>query len=305
MSLTSREFPIMRYKIFHATTYNYAQTVSLLPHMVRLRPRCDVMQKLLNFQLDIDPKPANLSEIVDLDGNAIAQVWFDQPTHHLTVQASSEVETYCDNPFNYLLEPWAARLPIDYPASYLTQLQSYINSGQAYGQSIGQSICDPIAMQLAQELRHDSQDWVVTFLGNLNQRLYGECRYILREDGAPMPAGLTWSRKEGSCRDLTVLFMEVCRSVGLAARFVSGYQEGDLDSTERDLHAWAEVYLPGAGWRGYDPTHGLAVSDRHIAIAASALPIYTAPIAGKLKSGNVHASIEFSLSIQKIDTQHE
>ncbi|WP_019498199.1 transglutaminase family protein [Pseudanabaena sp. PCC 6802] len=290
----------MRYKIFHATTYSYAQTVSLLPHMLRLRPRCDIMQKLLHFQLDIDPEPANLSQIVDLDGNAIAQIWFEQPTQYLTVQASSEVETYCDNPFNYLLEPWATRLPIDYPASYLTQLQPYLNSGQAYGQSIGQSICDPIATQLAQELRHDSQDWVVTFLGNLNQRLYEECRYVIREEGAPMPAGLTWSRKEGSCRDLTVLFMEVCRAVGIPARFVSGYQEGDLDSTERHLHAWAEIYLPGAGWRGYDPTHGLAVSDRHIAIAASALPIYTAPITGKLKSGNVSSSIEFSLSIQKI-----
>jgi transglutaminase-like putative cysteine protease len=155
-------------------------------------------------------------------------------------------------------------------------------------------------MQLAQELRHDSQNWVVTFLSNLNERLYEECRYIIREEGAPMPASITWSRKEGSCRDLTVLFMEVCRAAGIGARFVSGYQEGDLDSTERHLHAWAEVYLPGAGWRGYDPTHGLAVSDRHIAIAASALPIYTAPITGKLKSGNVHASIEFTLSIQKI-----
>jgi transglutaminase-like putative cysteine protease len=290
----------MRYKIFHTTSYSYAQTVSLLPHMLRLRPRCDVMQRLLHFQLDIDPKPTNLSEMIDLDGNAIAQVWFDRPTHHLAVQASSEVETYCDNPFNYLLEPWATQLPIDYPASYLTQLQSYLNSGQAYGQSIGQSIVDPIAMQLAQELRHDSQNWVVTFLSNLNERLYEECRYIIREEGAPMPASITWSRKEGSCRDLTVLFMEVCRAAGIGARFVSGYQEGDLDSTERHLHAWAEVYLPGAGWRGYDPTHGLAVSDRHIAIAASALPIYTAPITGKLKSGNVHASIEFTLSIQKI-----
>jgi transglutaminase-like putative cysteine protease len=291
----------MRYKIFHTTTYRYAQTVSLMPHILRLRPRCDVMQKLLTFQLDIDPKPVNLSQMVDLDGNAIAKVWFDHPTHHLTVQAGSEVKTCCENPFDYLLEPWATQLPIDYPASYLTQLQSYLNSGQAYAQSIGQSVCDPIAMQLAQEVRHDSQDLVVAFLGNLNQRLYEECRYLLREEGAPMPAGLTWSGKQGSCRDITVLFMEVCRAVGIAARFVSGYQEGDPDSTERHLHAWAEVYLPGAGWRGYDPTHGLAVSDRHIAIAASALPIYTAPITGKLKSGNVHASIEFVLSMQKTD----
>ena len=74
--------------------------------------------------------------------------------------------------------------------------------------------------------------------------------------------------------------MEVCRTVGLAARFVSGYQEGDPDSSDRDLHAWVEIYLPGAGWRGYDPTLGLAVSDRHITVAASAIPQYAAPIQG-------------------------
>lgn len=280
----------MRYDILHATTYNYAEPVSMLPHVLRLRPRCDGMQKLLSFQLDIDPQPIEVAQIVDLDGNAAVQVWFQGETHHLKVQARSQVETYCDRPFNYILEGWAAQLPIDYPASLLTQLQPYLNHGQL----------DPIAAQLAQEIMHDSHYQVVPFLSNLNQRVYKECLYLLREDGNPMPAGLTWSRKQGSCRDVSVLFMEACRAVGLAARFVSGYQEGDPDSIDFHLHAWAEVYLPGAGWRGYDPTHGLAVSDRHVAIAASCSPSYTAPISGKLRSGNVPSSMEFSLSIQKL-----
>jgi transglutaminase-like putative cysteine protease len=285
----------MRYKIIHTITYSYAQMVSLLPHTLRLRPRCDTFQKLLAFQLDIDPQPLGISEIVDLDGNASAQVWFEHPTRYLKVSVSSEVETSCDNPFHYMLEQWATRLPIDYPASLLSQLQPYFNGGQFYGSTS----CDPIATQLAQEVMHDSHYQTVTFLGNLNQRIYEECLYMLREEGDPMPSGLTWNRKQGSCRDVTVLFMEACRSVGLAARFVSGYQEGDPDSTEFYLHAWAEVYLPGAGWRGYDPTHGLAVSDRHITIAASGVPSFAAPIAGKLRSGNVSSNIEFALSIQK------
>ena len=268
----------------------------MLPHLVRLRPRCDGMQRLLSFQLDIEPQPIRLAPIIDLDGNANVQVWFAGETHHLKVQAQSEVETYCDNPFNYILEAWAARLPIDYPASLLSQLQPYLNHGQY-------DLIDPIATQLAQEIMHDSHYQVVSFLGNLNQRLYKECLYLLREDGDPMPAGLTWSRKQGSCRDVTVLFMAACRAVGLAARFVSGYQEGDPDSTDFYLHAWAEVYLPGAGWRGYDPTHGLAVSDRHIAISASSLPSYTAPISGKLRSGNIPSSMQFELSIQKLSEE--
>jgi transglutaminase-like putative cysteine protease len=283
----------MRYKILHSTTYNYTEAVRILPHVLRLRPRCDGMQKLLSFELDIEPQPIRMAPLVDLDGNASLQVWFGEATHQLKVQARSEVETYCTNPFNYILEGWAARLPIDYPASLLAQLQPYLCHGN-YSQN------DPIAMQLAQEIMHDSHYQVVPFLGNLNQRLYKECRYLLREDGDPMPAGLTWSHKQGSCRDVAVLFMEVCRAVGLAVRFVSGYQEGDPDSKDFYLHAWAEVYLPGAGWRGYDPTHGLAVSDRHVAIAASCTPSYAAPISGNLRSGNVSSMMEFSLSIQKL-----
>jgi transglutaminase-like putative cysteine protease len=89
----------------------------------------------------------------------------------------------------------------------------------------------------------------------------------------------------GSCRDFTVLFMEACRAVGLAARFVSGYEEGDSTVLERDLHAWAEVYIPGGGWRGFDPTHGLAVADRHVALVASAFPQFTAPVTGSTQEG--------------------
>ncbi|MFM7576061.1 MAG: transglutaminase-like domain-containing protein, partial [Microcystaceae cyanobacterium] len=95
-------------------------------------------------------------------------------------------------------------------------------------------------------------------------------------------AGITWRNKRGSCRDLTILFMEVCRTMGLAARFVSGYQEGDQATEDWELHAWAEVYLPGGGWRGYDPTHGLAVSDRHIALVASPNPQDCAPVTGEM-----------------------
>lgn len=286
----------MRYQISHTTTYHYSQPVNLFPHVVRLRPRSDSHQTLQSFSMLVTPSPINQSQVVDLDGNSLVKLWFKpEPTESLTVQVLSQVETHEANPFNYLLEPWALKLPIDYPASLLTQLQPYL-----MGQNPGYSYAvDPIAVQLAQEIAQQVEGNIGSFLTELNQAIYSSCKYIIREAGDPMPAGVTWSQKLGSCRDFTVLFIEVCRAIGLAARFVSGYQEGDLDSTDRHLHAWAEVYLPGAGWRGFDPTHGLAVSDRHIALVASAVPRYAAPISGSFsQTGGAQSQMSYQLIIQ-------
>ncbi|OKH24533.1 transglutaminase [Hydrococcus rivularis NIES-593] len=262
----------MLYHIFHKTVYTYNQPVFLKPHLLRLRPRCDGWQKLLDFSLVVEPQPTGISQTIDLDGNSTIQLWFTQPTEQLTIEVKSTVETYVENPFGYLLEPWATKLPIDYPSSLLTQLQPYL---KPYGVAF-----DPAAVHLALEIADEVKGNTLAFLSTLNERIYKNCEYIIRETGKPWQAELTWKSKRGSCRDFSVLFMEVSRAIGLAARFVSGYQEGDLDKEERDLHAWVEVYLPGAGWRGYDPTHGLAVGDRHIALVASALPAYASPIVG-------------------------
>lgn len=279
----------MQYKINHTTVYTYNQPVCLKPHLLRLHPRCDSWQKLHFFSLEINPEPAGISYFTDFDGNNLIKVWFRSATEQLTIKIDSEVETYKENPFDYLLESWTKKIPWDYPTSVINQLNSYLKTYSF--------VADSVACQLAQEIAHQANGNVLTFLSNLNQNIYENCQYIIRETGEPMSAGITWNSKQGSCRDFAVLFMEVCRAVGLGARFVSGYQEGDLppsetlrgaaapakrdrDQQERDLHAWAEVYLPGAGWRGYDPTLGLAVADRHIALAASSLPQYTSPIEG-------------------------
>ncbi|HEY9299906.1 MAG TPA: transglutaminase family protein, partial [Phormidium sp.] len=202
-----------------------------------------------------------------------------------------EVETFRENPFDYIIEPYALKLPIDYPTSLLTQLSPYLQ--REFPGNV-----DPIATQIAQEIWFATSGQTTIFLSKLNQHIYENCNYLVRETGEPLPAGITWNQKSGSCRDFVVLFMEVCRAVGLAARFVSGYQEGDLYQKERDLHAWVEVYLPGAGWRGYDPTHGLAVSDRHIALVASAFPNYTAPISGSFSPPGTHFTMTSKISIK-------
>jgi transglutaminase-like putative cysteine protease len=264
----------MRYHIHHKTNYTYNQPVFLKPHLVRLRPRSDGWQTLDNFLIKITPQPVGFSDINDLDGNSLQKIWFTDPTEQLTLEIDSQIETYIDNPFNFLLEPWALKLPIDYPTSLYHQLQPYLRPYSV--------IPDAIALALAQDILHQEKQDTLAFLNALTQHIYTSFGYVVRETGSPWEAGITWRNKTGSCRDLTVLWMEACRAVGLATRFVSGYQEGDPETDEWELHAWPEVYLPGGGWRGYDPTHGLVVSDRHIALVASANPLYTAPVAGEI-----------------------
>ena len=286
----------MHYRIFHTTTYTYQQPVALDPHVIRLRPRCDGCQTLRAFSLQIEPEPTGLYQLIDLEGNSLSRIWFREPVAQLQVKVTSEVETHSTNPFKFLLEPGATKLPIDYPASLLGNLQPYF---QNYGLP---AVVDSGVALLAAEVHQAIAGDTVSFLTELNQRIHQTCEYNIRDTGNPLPAGLTWQQKRGSCRDLAVLFMAACRTVNLATRFVSGYQEGDPDQQERDLHAWAEVYLPGAGWRGYDPTNGVAVSDRHIALVAGALPAQAAPISGKFRGSGVESEIQYQVSIQILDS---
>ena len=264
----------------------------LKPHLLRLIPRCDRFVRLRNFSLLVQPQSQGRSDFIDLDGNNLIKLWFDNPTEQLNIQIVSEVETTNSNPFNYLLEPWAITVPFNYPQSLYDQIKPYLK--------LDGFVLDPVALELAQNILMDTKGNTLDFLFALNQRIYQDCDYITRETGSPFPPGVTWRGKKGSCRDYAVLFMEVCRAVGIAARFVSGYQEGDRDMSARDLHAWIEVYLPGGGWRGYDPTLGLVVSDRHIPLAASAIPEYAAPISGvvvPVKYGQaVHSTMNAQIS---------
>jgi transglutaminase-like putative cysteine protease len=288
----------VHYQITHHITYTYDRPVLLAPHSIRMQPRSDVTQTLHQFSLSIAPEPKRWVENLDLDGNAVTRVWFsDQTVTSLTIEATSTVETRRTNPFDYLLEPWAVRLPVDYPVSLLDRLQPYL-AGQFSRLTGG---VDPAAVQLAQEVWEATSGNVVPFLSELTDRIYKQCGYQLRENGDALPAGITWTQKSGSCRDYAVLLIEVCRAVGLAARFVSGYQEGDVDSDDRHLHAWAEVYLPGAGWRGYDPTQGLATADAHIALVACPTYHQTAPVSGTLKqAAGVSSQMRYNLKITKM-----
>lgn len=265
----------MHFTIVHATTYTYPQAVELGPHLLRLRPRSMGEQQVSNFDLQIVPEPLGLNQTLDAEGNTVMRCWWPEtPLTTLQVTATSEVRTTCTNPFNYLLDPWATHFPVDYPSSLKTILYPYLYSD-----------LDAVATQLAQEIAMAVDSNVINFLTQLNVQINQSCQYQTRETGQPQPPWLTWQQKQGTCRDFVWLFMAACRGMGLATRFVSGYEAGE-PSQEQTLHAWAEVYLPGAGWRGYDPTMGLVVCDRHVAVMVSAWPQQTQPISGSLRSGN-------------------
>jgi transglutaminase-like putative cysteine protease len=246
---------------------------------------------LLRYDLRITPEPLTLSYALDFEGNTIAHASFDALTDTFVVEASFGVETVRKNAFDYLLTSDSVR---SVPASYVDaiHLTPYLPPYEQSGK----------VSELATTLARESGADTIAFLTALNHWINRNCRYEIREDGPPVAAGVTLERRCGSCRDFSVLFIDACRYNGLAARFVSGYHGGKPDHDKRFMHAWAEVYLLGAGWRGYDPTHNVAVANRHVAVAAAADPVSATPIAGTFRSTGATATMTADIRIQSFDT---
>ena len=279
----------MRFLVNHTTRYAYSRPVFLEPHTLRLRPHSNTSQELIQFKLEVEPKPSAWTEATDAEGNDIAHAWFEDLAESLVVKSAFEVETLRHNPFDFILhESSAARLPLEYPTDSRAQLAPYLASTS--------SSDGPVA-EYARSVAEWAGGETLPFLTVLNERVSSSYEVIIREQGDPLLAEVTLQSQQAACRDLAVLFMECCRRVGIASRFVSGYQASEPDSGPAYMHAWAEVYLPGAGWRGYDATQGLAVADRHVAIAAAAVPQLAAPISGTFRGTGVFSSIQPEIEV--------
>ena len=286
----------MRYAYSHITRYDYSGPVFLETHAIRLRPRLDGGQRPLRFDMAIEPEPAGMTHTLDAWGNLVTQAWFHGLTESLRITTEGEVETSRENAFDFILEPEATELPFRYDSHEAPALRPYLqptepasNGHDNFGDFVRRTL-------------EDTGRQTLPFLTELTHRLYERTAVIVRETGEPWPPRRTFDEATGSCRDLAVLFMEVCRSIGLASRFVSGYQEGDPDTEQRELHAWASVYLPLAGWRGFDPTHGLAVTDRHIALATGPEPPMAAPLSGSYRGTGVEASLSHRIELHEVDS---
>lgn len=275
--------------IRHTTRYTFSSEVFLEPHSVRLKPRSDCTQRLIDFNLSVDPEPSGKADIIDLSGNDGVSLWFSGTHTSLTLKTEAIVETLRTHPFDFIItDNSVATLPADYSGSFQLSIEPYLIRNSEPGGKL-----EDFASSILEEANGDT----IKFLSALNSHIYSGFEKTVRYEGPPFPPEVTLLSEMGTCRDLTLLFIEVCRAVGLAARFVSGYREAEMHSTERELHAWAEVYLPGGGWRGYDPSEGLAVADSHVAVASGVMPEDAAPVTGTFRGDGVSAKIEFEIDV--------
>lgn len=281
----------MIFRVRHETVYRYSSDAGLEPHAVRLEPRNDPAQRVLEFQLEIEPTPVRISRALDAEGNSVSYAFFEGRAEELHIRTKLEAETLRDNAFDFLfLDPDQARLPFAYPDDHALAME--------YRRTRGGS---PTVDGLIRQARREGGEGTVGFLTRLAESIPEHVRPAIRETGHPMSPEETLASDEAACRDLTVLYIECCRRAGLATRFVSGYQRGDPEHPRDDLHAWAEVYLPGGGWRGFDPTLGLAVADTHVSLAAAASPGGAAPVSGTFRGDGVTATMETKLDLDVSD----
>lgn len=278
----------MKYKITHLTTYTYSKEVFFEPFILRLKPKSNNYQKLQEFKLLIDPKPEGKTETLDLEDNNIVTVWFEETYKKLAIKSDSVIKPLNKNPFSFIITNNSFfKLPIKH-------------SDNTYSPFLNKITENNKLTDLTNHILEKSKKQTIEFLFNLNNFIYQEFEKIIRETGNPWTPVKTIEENKGSCRDLSVLFMECCRSVGLPSRFTSGYNEIDIKSEQRQLHAWAEVFIPGAGWRGYDPTLGLAVGDKHVSLASSSLPENTYPISGNFRGTGVDSELKYDINIAQL-----
>lgn len=278
----------MRFEIRHETVYRYSAAVRLGPQLLRLRPRCDGGQTSIEYECLIEPEPDQRSVQLDAYGNLIEQAWFVGETTRLRIVSRAVVDTVRDNPFDYLLDPSLSSLPLSYPAALRAPLAGYRDGGELA----------PEVIRLANALAVGHRQEPVGFLMELSRWLSENIEHEIREQGQAHAPQVTLASGRGACRDVAVLFIAVCRHQGIAARYVTGYQaRSAVPREQRYMHAWPEVYLPGGGWRGFDPTHGMAVADAHVAVASAPAPQDAAPVSGSFSGGAVSSSLSYEVRI--------
>jgi transglutaminase-like putative cysteine protease len=264
---------MQRYKILHRTYYNFSGKVMLEPHTLRLRPRENHELRIESSQLKITPA-ASLRWFRDVEDNSVAVATFDSHTDQLIIESEIIIQQYNEGPLDFLVADYAIYYPFDYQAEDLAVLSPYMLST---GQKDEGTLADLIATVWQPGERIQTYSLLQRLCVHIQQTLV----YALREEPGVQSVADTLSLGSGSCRDSAYLFMEVARHLGLAARFVSGYLKAEPSAFNYgSTHAWAEVFLPGAGWKGFDPTLGLVVGADHTAVAVSRLPESIPPVAG-------------------------
>ena len=266
----------MKIKYIHNLEYSYEESVQLGEHRLCIKPRSHGFQRLINFDLNISPNPKILYPLLAASGEEINRITFEGYTNNLSIKAVSEVETL-KHPdiFDGVKE---RDLTLPFCRSIINRdLQGALEGWMPNGQH------DPSAVELAQEALAGSSNNALSFTYQLIEIIQDRVKYTKRHTGPAWPASRTLRERVGSCRDLAMLMVEACRSVGIPSRFVSGYHFEDPLQNEFDLHAWAELYIPGAGWRGFDPSGKGLIDERYLTLVSSSKSNLTAVITGNFR----------------------
>jgi len=281
----------------HVTHYRYDRLVNLSPQVVRLRPAPHSRTRILSYSMKVEPVMHFINWQQDAFANHLARLVFPERTQEFKVTIDLVAEMAVYNPFDFFLEPHAENYPFKYDADSAHDLAPYLVKGEltpafkAFVASIDRT-----------EVR------TIDFLVGLNQRLQRDIAYTIRMEPGVQTPEQTLSKKSGSCRDTGWLLVQTLRHMGLAARFVSGYLiqlKADVAALDgpsgtevdfTDLHAWCEVYLPGAGWIGLDPTSGLMAGEGHIPVACTPEHPGAAPISGAIDECEVEFAHQMSIT---------
>jgi transglutaminase-like putative cysteine protease len=261
-----------RLNINHVTEYLFSVPVSLLPHRLLLRPRENHNVRIESSTLEIFPDPT-LQWKRDVLDNSVAVAGFAESSDRLRIASNVVIQHYEDNPFDFLVDDYAVIHPFDYAEEDQVELAPFRQPVYPADREAVERWLGGLGLQRPME--------TFTLLDRLNHEIAGRFFYQMREQPGVQPPALTLARNSGSCRDFAALFMEACRHLGLASRFVSGYlHAAATEAGNASTHAWAEVYLPGAGWKGFDSTGGEVTGNRHIAVAVARHPEAVPPVAG-------------------------
>jgi uncharacterized protein (DUF2126 family)/transglutaminase-like putative cysteine protease len=286
----------IRVALRHKTSYTYDRLVQLSPQVVRLRPAPHCRTPVTAYSLKIEPKLHFLNWQQDPHSNFLARVVFPERVRHFTVEVDLVAEMTVINPFDFFLEPYAETFPFRYEPGLEQDLMPFRGVWPA-GPRLA-AYLDTIGRR-AQRTND--------FLVGLNQKLQREIKYLIRMEPGVQTSEETLNLASGSCRDTAWLLVEILRHLGMAARFVSGFLiqlKPDVKSLDgppgpdhdfTDLHAWTEVYLPGAGWAGLDPTSGLFAGEGHLPLAATPEPTSAAPVSGSVDPCEVTFAHEMSV----------
>ncbi|MFI6997066.1 DUF2126 domain-containing protein [Nocardia sp. NPDC050175] len=290
----------------HRTIYTFDRPVQVHPHVVRLRPAPHSRTKIEAYSMRVTPAEHFCNWQQDAFGNFLARLVFPEPTPELSITIGLIADLEVVNPFDFFIEDYAEHYPFEYSAELLADLEPYLRPVDESGPGSG-----PGALVKDWVRAHGVADRprTIDFLVDLNHALRHDVGYTIRLEAGVQTPDHTLRGALGSCRDSAWLLVSILRELGLAARFVSGYLvqlAQDVPSLDgpsgppadfTDLHAWTEVYLPGAGWVGLDPTSGLFAGEGHIPLAATPHPVSSAPITGATEP--TVATMEFSNTVRR------